>query len=302
MPDEFADNGKSCKAYTEGRGGYEGREATRRRVGRRPPRQLAERGRVPAGHHSRLPGNRVPERGRATRARATTRPRPGTATRLPALVRDMAPRGTTPGATAPTGTRTAVTRDRASPPRVTAARGMTPLGTQAAPGTQAVLPRERRFLRERLRRVRRAGGGWVRPTAATRSPATRRPAQAVSMDGRRPRPGQNSFRRTSQRPGMITRRGPRAHTGGYPFSRCSTIRRRNSTGWRNAPPKEFALPSPTRWFMSSTWCPRRQCSGSSTRFTATARLLRAMSSSRIFSVSSPIAGLAFSRRTLSTCG
>ena len=229
----------------------------------------------------------------------------------------MAPRDTTPGATAPTGIRTAATPDRASPPRVTAprvtvARGMTPLGTQVAPGTQAVLSPGTALppgtvlppgtATTRPGRRGRLGTPAATRSPATRSPATRRPAQAVSMDGRRPRPGRNSFRRTSQRPGMITRRGPRAHTGGYPFSRCSTIRRRNSTGWRNAPPKESALPSPTRWFMSSTWCPRRQCSGSSTRFTATARLLRAMSSSRIFSVSSPIAGLASSRRTLSTCG
>ena len=199
----------------------------------------------------------------------------------------MAPRGTTPGATAPTGIRTAATRDRASPPRVTAARaydsswvlrrrrvpGRLPPGTVLPPGGYD------------------APGRRGRPTVTQSGYASgyRRPAKrSVWMGVVLARVGIPSGGRVSVQ-GMITRRGLRAHTGGFPFSRCSTIRRRNSTGWRNAPPKEFARPSPTRWFMSSTWCPRRQCSGSSTRFTATARLLRAMSGSRIFSVSSPIA-------------
>ncbi len=298
MPDEFADNGKSCKAYTEGRGGYEGREATRRRVGRRPPRQLAERGRYQPDTAAGYQGTGYPN-GAGTRNCVPDRiRRPGfrrwsgiwrPGVRRQGLRPQGYPDSGYPGSGQSAAGYGGAGYDSAGYSGGTGYSGSAFSGNGASSGNgydASGAP---------------GAAGYAR-RQATRSLATRRPAQAVSMDGRRPRPGRNSFRRTSQRPGMITRRGPRAHTGGYPFSRCSTIRRRNSTGWRNAPPKEFARPSPTRWFMSSTWCPRRQCSGSSTRFTATARLLRAMSSSRIFSVSSPIAGLASSRRTLSTCG
>ena len=98
MPDEFADNGKSCKAYTEG--GADMRGGRQRDDGwdedRRDGWQNGD-GYQPdtaAGYQ----GTGYPN-GAGTRARVTTRPGPDTATRLPALVRDMAPRGTTPGAT-----------------------------------------------------------------------------------------------------------------------------------------------------------------------------------------------------------
>ena len=60
-----------------------------------------------------------------------------------------------------------------------------------------------------------------------------------------------SFRnsRPSATTGLTTAgRVRRGRSGGFPFTRCMTIRRRNSTGWRNAPRKASGRPSLTRWY------------------------------------------------------
>ena len=101
---------------------------------------------------------------------------------------------------------------------------------------------------------------------------------------------------------MTRRPARRGRSGGFPFIRCLTIRRRNSIGWRNALRKAFDRRNPTPWYTSSTWCQRRQCSGSSTKFIVIARPLRAMSGSRTFGGSWPTARPACSPRTSSTCG
>ncbi len=97
------------------------------------------------------------------------------------------------------------------------------------------------------------------------------------------------------------RRARPGHTGGFPSIHCMTIRPVNSTGWLSAPRKVFARQSLTLLSMSSTWCPRRRCSESSTKSTGIVARSSATSGSRIFGSSPRTAPRVFSRRTSSTC-